>query len=30
MFFVFLFFLILAPFNFNEADERNANVDKKK
>ena len=30
MFFFFLFFLILVPFNFIDADERNANVDKKK
>ena len=30
MFFFFLFFfLILVPFNFIDADERNANVDKK-
>ena len=26
----FFFFLILVPFNFIDADERNANVDKKK
>ena len=30
MFFFFLFFLILVPFNFIDADERNDNVDKKK
>ena len=30
MFSFFLFFLILVPFNFIDADERNANVDKKK
>ena len=27
--FFFLFFLILVPLNFIDADERNANVDKK-
>ena len=29
MFSFFLFFLILVPFNFIDADERNANVNKK-